>query len=112
MAATKLLLEIVNQEGDSRFEKKPTAELIREELLDQDFDFAVLSQTKNSLSFIQCRLIQETEKYLLEYQDGSVDLHYQTENPVSYSRAVSAFIWYLRGDESWLSEFAWERIEI
>ena len=50
MAATKLLLEIVNQEGDSRFEKKPTAELIREELLDQDFDFAVLSQTKNSLS--------------------------------------------------------------
>ena len=112
MAAIKLILEIVNQEGESWFGKKPTAEMIRESLLTEDFDFAVLSQSKDDLSYIQCRLIQETEKYLLEYQDGTEDLHYQTENPVSYSRAVSAFIWYLRGDESWLSEFTWERIEV
>jgi hypothetical protein len=91
--------------------KSPKEKHIREELRSEGFDLAILEST-DALTFIQCRLIEETGRYLLEYQDGSEDRHYQTESPVSYSRAVSAFIWYLRGDESWLSEFAWERIEI
>ena len=107
----KLIIESREIPDSLEVIKKPKEEFIREELASEDFDFAIL-ESSDELTFIQCRKMGETEKYWLQYQDGSTDRHYETENPVSCSRAVSAFIWYLRGDESWRSEFVWERIVV
>ena len=61
--------------------KNPKEKHVREELGSEGFDFAIL-ESSNALTYIQCRLNEETGNYLLEYQDGSEDRHYQTENPV------------------------------
>ena len=51
--------------------------------------------------------------YTLEYQEGSLDKHYRAvDEPITLDRVVSAFSKYVRGDESWRSDFRWERIEL
>ena len=105
----KLTLENGNHDSHDVI-KKPKEKLILEEFADEYFDFAILESGKES--YIQCRIIEDTGRCLLEHRDGSADRHYQTEKTVSLDRAISAFIWYLRGDESWRSEFVWERIVV
>ena len=90
----------------------PTEEFMKEELHDEYLDFAILGDSDDGLRFIQFHVIDDTDKYNLEYQDGSTERHYMTENPVSLPRAISAFVWYLRRDPSWKSEFVWERVAI
>ena len=90
--------------------KRPKENDIREELSREEFDFAILQKTP--LTYIQCVRLTDTDRFILQYQDGSTDFHYENEKPVSRSRAVSALIWYLREDDSWLTEFVWERIVI
>ena len=49
--------------------------------------------------------------FLLEYQDGSIDRHYQCD-PVSPEEATKAFIEYLHGEDAWKERLHWERIAI
>ncbi len=52
-------------------------------------------------------------RYTLEYQEESLDSHYRaTDEPITLDRVRSAFIKYVRGDESWRSDFRWERMEL
>lgn len=85
-------------------------DFIRGVLSDEDFEFAILAKSESK--YIQCAITGSSNQYVLEYQDGSVKKHFQTDNFVTLSRAISAFIWYLRGDPSWKTEFVWERIAI
>lgn len=49
----------------------------------------------------------------MEYQDGSLDRHYQAVGgPVPLDRVLAAFLKYLRGDSSWRSDFQWEKMEL
>jgi hypothetical protein len=52
-------------------------------------------------------------EYVLEYQDGSLDRHYQAvDGPITLDRVIAAFIKYLRRDSSWRSDFRWEKMEL
>jgi hypothetical protein len=74
--------------------------------------FAILSSEPDS--YIQCA--EQTEspsEYVLEYQDGSLDAHFQAvDGPITLDRVLSAFLKYLRGDLSWRSDFRWEKMEL
>ncbi len=63
--------------------------------------------------YIQCVKQKEPScEYVLEYQDGSIDQHYQAiDRPITRERVFSAFAKYLRRDASWQSDFQWERVE-
>lgn len=75
-------------------------------------EFAILAADPNT--YIQCAEQREPPfGYVLEYQDGSIDQHYQAaDGPISLERVVSAFRKYLRGDSSWLSDFQWDKMEL
>ena len=106
-----LYLENGNYSSEDAIED-PDEEFMREEFIDEYFEFAILSDPDDDLTFIQFAVIGDTRSCTLDYQDGSTDRHYTTEKPVSFARATSALIWYLRGDTSWKTEFVWERIAI
>lgn len=51
--------------------------------------------------------------YILEYQDGSLSKHYRAvDSPIVLEQVIDAFSKYLRGDESWRSDFTWEKMEL
>jgi hypothetical protein len=52
-------------------------------------------------------------EYVLEYQDGSLDRHYQAvDRPIAVDRVTAVFLKYLRGDSSWRSDFRWEKMDL
>jgi hypothetical protein len=63
---------------------------------------------------VQCAEQKEAPyEYILAYQEGDLSKHYQaTDDAVPLDRVISTFIKYLRGDESWKSDFKWRRIEL
>lgn len=75
-------------------------------------DFAILGN--NPDTYLQCAEQKEPPyQYVLEYQDGSLDRHYQAvDGPITLDRVVAAFLKYLRRDSSWRSDFQWERLEL
>jgi hypothetical protein len=74
-------------------------------------NFAIL--TTDSDTYIQCAQQQEPPyEYVLEYQDGSLDQHYQAvDEPITLDYVMAAFIKYLRRDPSWRSDFKWKKME-
>lgn len=52
-------------------------------------------------------------EYILEYQEGSVSKHYRAvDSPILLEQVLNAFSKYLRGDESWRSDFTWEKLDL
>jgi hypothetical protein len=74
-------------------------------------DFAILSDGR---TFIQCALRYESpDCYILEYQDGSEDRHYRAvDERITFDRVLSGFRKYLRSDESWRTDFRWEKVDL
>jgi DnaJ-domain-containing protein 1 len=72
-------------------------------------DFAILQ--KNEWTYLQTAN-QKNLGYILEYQEGSLQRHYQTASNLTADQVKQAFIWYLQGDKRWLSAFIWTRIEL
>ncbi len=51
--------------------------------------------------------------FTLEYQDGSLDKHFQCENTrLDFETVVKAFQSYARRDPHWKSNLDWKRIEL
>jgi hypothetical protein len=68
-------------------------------------------------TFIQCAKDSKdtggNDLYTLEYQEEPLDSHYRAvDEPITLDRVRSAFIKYARGDESWHSDFLWEKMEV
>ena len=81
------------------------------EYLDVD-EFSIHSS--DELAYLQCAEAKDAPlDYVLEYQDGSLEGHYQAlDGPIPLDRVVAAFLKYLRGDPSWRDDFQWERVAI
>jgi hypothetical protein len=75
-------------------------------------DFAILFTGPNC--YIQCAEQKDSPgEYILEYQDGSLYAHLcAVDEPITLDRVLSAFIKYLRGDQSWHFDFLWEKMEL
>ena len=75
-------------------------------------EFAILSADSNT--YIQCAEQGEPPyEYVLEYQDGAPNRHYQAvDGPITLDRVVAAFVKYLRRDSSWRSDFRWEKMNV
>ncbi len=74
-------------------------------------DFSILSI--DEMTYIQCGRRDTPGDYSLEYQDGSLDsLHSAEDEHVTIDRVISAFVKYLRGDETWREGFQWEKMDL
>lgn len=75
-------------------------------------EFAILSAGPDT--YLQCaEQNQPPYEYILEYQDGSLDRHYQAvDQPITLERVTDAFLKYLRRDPSWQSDFEWEKMDL
>ncbi|HJT31018.1 MAG TPA: hypothetical protein VJ783_03045 [Pirellulales bacterium] len=74
-------------------------------------EFAILGS--GPATYIQCKRISpECDGYWLEYQEGSLDAHYEVVDiPVLGSQVAAAFLKYVQSDNSWRSDFKWEKMD-
>lgn len=73
-------------------------------------EFAILE--RGELDYMQTAGGSGDNLYDLEYQEGSLDRHYQTD-PVPLSSVIEAFQQYARGeDAAWKRRFGWTRLEL
>jgi len=75
-------------------------------------EFAILAADEDT--YLQCAKQNDApSEYVLEFQEGDLGHHYRAvDDAVAVDRVIATFIKYLRGDESWKSDFAWQRIEL
>jgi hypothetical protein len=75
-------------------------------------EYAILGP--NSDVYMQCAQRKERPyDYVLEFQDGSLDEHYQAvDGPIPLERVLAAFVKYLRRDASWRFDFEWEKMDL
>jgi hypothetical protein len=114
------------QLGSGRVIRRPTKEEILCHV--EGEEFTILSIDPDS--YIQCSQLNylygspmlvhrrgaihyEKGHYDLEYQDGSLDTHFQAvDRPITMDRVQSAFLKYLRGDQTWRSDFCWQKMDL
>lgn len=75
-------------------------------------EFAILEAESDT--YMQCAQQDESPfEYILEYQDGSLERHYEAvDGPITLDRVLGAFVKYLRGDDSWKQDFEWVRMDL
>ena len=75
-------------------------------------EFAILAADDDT--YLQCaKQNDEPSDYVLEFQEGDLGHHYRAvDDAVPLDRVIVTFIKYLRGDESWQSDFEWRRMEL
>lgn len=74
--------------------------------------FTILS--RGAYTYLQCAAREEDPfEYILEYQEGSLDRHYQAiDQPITLERVMACFVKYLNWEESWKDDFEWELIDL
>ena len=75
-------------------------------------EFAILAADDDT--YLQCAKQNDAPSaYVLEFQEGDLGHHYRAvDDAVPLDRVITTFIKYLRGDESWQSDFEWQRMEL
>ncbi|HET6897060.1 MAG TPA: hypothetical protein VFK70_01890 [Vicinamibacteria bacterium] len=75
-------------------------------------EFAILAADQHT--YLQCAKQNDAPNaYVLEFQEGDLANHYRAvDDAVPFDRVIATFIKYLRGDESWKSDFVWQRVEL
>lgn len=87
-----------------------TEDDIRQRLVSEEF--AILYAGEGT--YMQCaEQADPPVEYLLEYQEGSLDAHYEAvDHPITLARAVDALCKYLRGDDRWRTDFTWRKMDL
>ncbi|MBD3362494.1 hypothetical protein GF362_02135 [Candidatus Dojkabacteria bacterium] len=71
-------------------------------------EFIILSQGPQQ--YIQAAG-EGNDPYTLEYRDGDRERHFQCTSPVTKDKVETVFIQYLKRDESWKTDFSWEKMD-
>lgn len=71
-------------------------------------DFIILSQSEEV--YIQAAG-EGDDPYVMEYREGDSDHHFQCTQKLPKANVQSAFMKYLRGDDSWKTDFEWKQFE-
>ena len=90
----------------------PTEEDIEKEIQKVDGKengFAILSL--DEMTYLQ--IAGDTSSgFVMEYQNGSLDEHYSTEENVSEKEVIEAFQAFTRGETTWIDQFNWKKEEL
>jgi len=92
----------------------PTDEEIRSGLAEldqiQNDAFAILSQSEET--YMQTAGDRQSG-FVLEYQEGDLNNHYQATNrQISLAEVTAAFMAFRRGLTDWKTRFTWEKINL
>lgn len=74
--------------------------------------FAILERDEGT--YIQClKRGNAPFDYVLEYRDGSLELHYEAaDGHIKLDRVVGAFVAFLQGDDAWKRDFRWVQLDL
>ena len=78
---------------------------------EQKEEFAILERGASGLRYVQC--YGDSEGFQLEYQDGSLQQHYEFAGGLTHKETVlRVFLGFFRGDGKWKQELPWRRMQL
>ena len=105
-------MKLVLQLEDGTYINMPMVERIEKALhglsFDSDNGFAILS--RGDQTYIQCATTSWGQ-FVLEYQEGSLDQHFQATDPVELDDVLVAFRAYALG-RAWKDRFTWRKLDL
>jgi len=75
----------------------------------QHYNFAILERSGPIYIQVACN---ETEGFMLEFQEGDCDNHYQVTEQASLRQVVKAFKQYAHNELSWKADFTWKWLKL
>jgi hypothetical protein len=101
-------------QGSGESMNAPTADDIKQAfdaMLRGDIEYVIL-ENENTGAFIQAAGVPD-EYFVLEYQEGSLDQHFQAANPdLTPEKALAAFLEFNRGESAWKLRFTWKHVKL
>jgi len=88
--------------------RNPDTRAIAEALASLD-GFAILG--RDEMTYMQTSGSRR-EGFVLEYQEGDTDRHYQCPDPLTEKQITEAFLSYADGTDAWKTVFRWEKMDI
>ncbi|MCK5715073.1 MAG: hypothetical protein KAH64_03855 [Nitrosomonadaceae bacterium] len=77
-------------------------------LKEKEDPFLILE--KDQLTYMQ--ILWSTDGYIIEYQEGSVQQHYQSTEAVSSESVIEVLLLYLKENNNWKNSFKFQTVEI
>ena len=78
----------------------------------KDNPFIIIGNSKNKMEYIQILLNEDTRNFTLEFQDGSIDKHFESVQKLNSTEALKVLIEYSRSSKEWNENISWQRIKI
>lgn len=73
--------------------------------------YVILSKGASGFTYIQA-VLRANSKWIVEYQDGHLDRHFQMTKDVKTEEVIRLFVAYLEAEASWRDTADWKLIEI
>jgi hypothetical protein len=74
--------------------------------------FLIISQTRNENIYVQIAYLEEVNNFTVEYQDGSIDKHFQSARNFNAAEILNLLVEYSISSKRWDSNIQWQRIQI
>jgi hypothetical protein len=74
--------------------------------------FVVIVLDSDEQTYAQTAYDKDENKFILEYQDGSIDKHFQSVSNLNYTEILNALVGYSSTSNLWDQNIEWKRIQI
>jgi hypothetical protein len=76
------------------------------------YSYIVIALDSDEQTYVQTAYHQDENNFTLEYQDGSVDKHFQSVSNLNFNEILNALVGYSSTSNLWDQNIVWKRIQI
>jgi hypothetical protein len=78
----------------------------------KDNSFLIISHLNNESTYVQIAYSVEMNDFVVEYQDGSIDKHFQSTRNLNSAEVLNLLVEYCLSSKQWDQNILWQRIKV
>jgi hypothetical protein len=78
----------------------------------KDNPFLIISHFKDENTYVQIAYSVEMNDFVIEYQDGSIDKHFQSTRNLNSAEVLNVLVEYSLSSKQWDQNILWQRIKV
>ena len=78
----------------------------------KDDSFLIISHFKDENTYVQIAYSVEMNDFVVEYQDGSIDKHFQSTRNLNSAEVLNILVEYSLSSKQWDQNILWQRIKV
>ena len=78
----------------------------------KDNSFLIISHFQDEKTYVQITYSAEMNDFVIEYQDGSIDKHFQSSRNLNSAEILNLLVEYSLSSKQWDQNILWQRIKV